>query len=191
MLRAMHGWLASAPAEIGDGVVTLRRLRRDDVPWLLAGCRDPDVIRWTPIPEGISGEQIARWVDGNRNRIAADSGVDWAVVRSDDGTPLGQCGLHRLSRQIGQGEVTYWVMPAARQQGVATRAVRCMTAFAFDHLGLQRLELLTLLGNAASQAVARRAGFIPEGRRRGALPFKGVRHDVEVFALLPSDLRAQ
>jgi ribosomal-protein-serine acetyltransferase len=112
------------------------------------------------------------------------------MVRVDDSTAVGQAGLHRLDRQVGRGELTYWVAASSRGDGIATRAVRCISRFAFSALGLQRLELLTMVDNAASQRVAEKAGFVREGIRRSALPIKGARPDLVVFSLLPSDLEA-
>jgi RimJ/RimL family protein N-acetyltransferase len=53
----------------------------------------------------------------------------------------------------------YWLAPAGRGRGIATKAVRLLCRWAFDSLGLERITLQTRPGNARSQAVARRAGF--------------------------------
>lgn len=51
-----------------------------------------------------------------------------------------------------------------------------------DRHGADRVQLLTVVGNAPSQGVARRAGFRPTGRARGALSYPdGSTGDAEVF----------
>jgi RimJ/RimL family protein N-acetyltransferase len=55
--------------------------------------------------------------------------------------------------------MSWWVFPAHRRRGVASRAVRLAIAYAFSHLGVRRIEALTAPDNAASRGVARRAGF--------------------------------
>jgi hypothetical protein len=63
-----------------------------------------------------------------------------------------------------------------------------MAAWAFDELRLARLELTTAPDNEGSQRVARRCGFVEEGRLRSHLEFKGGRRDTVVFGALPADL---
>ena len=75
----------------------------------------------------------------------------------------------------------------ARRQGVATRAVRLMAHWAFEDLEVKRLELLTNLGNEASEGVALKCGFQREGVLRSARIIKGERVDLTLFALLPDE----
>ena len=70
---------------------------------------------------------------------------------------------------------------------MVTRAVRLACRFAFDRLGLMRIELTCGPDNAASAAVARRAGFTFEGRLRSNYLFKGTFRDSLVFSLLSDD----
>ena len=66
-------------------------------------------------------------------------------------------------------EIGYWVKREARRRGVALGAARLVIAWAFDDLGIERLELLTYPGNEASQALAGHLGFTREGLLRGFL----------------------
>ena len=72
---------------------------------------------------------------------------------------------------------------------MATRAVRLLARWAFADLGIARLSLTCGPGNAASQRVAERCGFVREGVLRSHMAFKGGRRDTVVFWLLPSELR--
>ena len=58
-------------------------------------------------------------------------------------------------------------------------------------LGLERVELVTALGNVAAEQAAGRAGFVREGVLRSALPGVrgGPRRDGAVHALLAADVR--
>ena len=53
----------------------------------------------------------------------------------------------------------YWLAPRGRGRGMATNAVNLLCEWAFHSLGLERVTLKTLVGNARSQLVAKRAGF--------------------------------
>lgn len=58
----------------------------------------------------------------------------------------------------GDGELAYWILPFARERGVEPLAVRAVTQWSFDVVGLKRLQL-----NQASCRVAQKAGFALEG----------------------------
>jgi RimJ/RimL family protein N-acetyltransferase len=179
--------LPTAAPDLDDGVVRLRPLHVEDAAWMAEACRDDDILRWTPIPRGITAEEIAGWIARSGERLAADLGVDWAVVDARSGEPLGHAGLHQVQPALGQGEVTYWTAPAVRGRGVAPRAVELIAGWAFAVLQLERLELLTYVDNLGSQRVAAKAGFVREGVRRGAVAIKGERPDLVAFARLRSD----
>jgi signal transduction histidine kinase len=80
----------------------------------------------------------------------------------------------------GQPSATGW----QRRGGGYTRAVRLLAAWAFADPALQRLELLTLVGNDASGRVALRAGFRREGILRRYLPFRGQAVDAVMYAIV-------
>jgi RimJ/RimL family protein N-acetyltransferase len=89
------------------------------------------------------------------------------------------------------GSIGYWVHPAARGAGVATRALVLLARWAVTAGGVQRLELTTHPENTASQRVAERAGFVREGVLRSHIRFTEGRRDSVMYSLLPSDLSAE
>ena len=87
----------------------------------------------------------------------------------------------------GAGEVSYWVLPAARGHRVATRAVCALSTWVFGQLGLHRMELTHSTKNPASCHVAGNAGYQLEGTmRREALHADGW-HDMHLHARLAGD----
>ncbi len=51
-------------------------------------------------------------------------------------------------------------------RGLATTAVRRMTAYAFEQFGLERLQATVFEGNPASARVLEKCGYLLEGRLR-------------------------
>lgn len=70
---------------------------------------------------------------------------------------------------------------------MATTAVRLVSGWAFEKLGINRLNLITAPENLASQRVAERAGFTREGLLRAWMPTSDGRRDSVMFSLLPDD----
>jgi len=94
--------------------------------------------------------------------VPAIVGLSLAIVdAADTARLLGSIALHPIDWRLGAADVGYWLAAPARGRGQATRAVRLVAGWAFDTLGLERLELRAQRGNHASQAVAARAGFRP------------------------------
>ena len=73
-------------------------------------------------------------------------------------------------------------------RGLASRAVQLVARWAFDEIGLARLELTCGPDNPGSQGVAVRCGFQLEGRLQSHIAFKGGRRDSLVYGLLPGEL---
>ncbi|MBC7446873.1 MAG: GNAT family N-acetyltransferase [Hymenobacteraceae bacterium] len=85
--------------------------------------------------------------------------VHWGLARIDDETiVVGSGGFYR-GFPDGVGEIGYVLLPAYRGSGYATEAVRAITRFGFDVLGLRQITAFTDQANAASAAVLRRADF--------------------------------
>lgn len=170
-----------------DGVITLRRWRSSDGPDVARACADPSIAQWLPVPVPYTPETGQVYVDGIVPTQWADgTAANVAVVDAVTGELLGAIGMRVLD---GKGEVGYWTAAWARGRGVATRATALHTCWAFESLGLPRVELLADVGNAASHRVALAAGFTREGVARGLhpLPRSQVRADMVVYARLPGD----
>lgn len=171
--------------EQSDGVVRLRRWRPDDAGPVARACDDPATARWLPVPSPYG------LVDGRRfvERIvatewAAGKAANVAVVDTADGRLLGAVGLRM--HEGGTAEIGYWTAPPARGRGVAGRAALLHAQWAFDALGVARVELLTAVGNTASERAAEKAGFVREGVLRAARPAPrgDGRQDMGLHALL-------
>ena len=161
---------------LADDVVTLRPWRAGDESATLAAFADPTFQRFSDWePDDLATQEQLR-VRGEQ--------IQFALVDAADAV-LGGASLFWFVE--GRAGVGYWLVPAARGRGVATRAVRLLARWAFDSLGVVRLELTCGPDNVASQRVAERCGFTREGVMRAHLPFKGGRRDTVLYSLLPRD----
>ncbi|AZQ37577.1 N-acetyltransferase [Streptomyces cyaneochromogenes] len=86
-------------------------------------------------------------------------------------------------------EVGCWLEPAGTGRGLVTRAMRVLIDFAIEGRGIHRVEWIAAAGNTPSLNVARRLGMTREGVRRESYPYRGVRHDLEVWSILAPDWR--
>ncbi|WP_212909241.1 GNAT family N-acetyltransferase [Streptomyces sp. TS71-3] len=181
------------PATLTTARLLLRTPGIDDIKEVHAACQDPAVQRWTTIPspyltehaESFLGQQVP---DGWRNGTA----FTFAAFLRDDGAPGGHTALVAMvglsMHRMCIGEIGFWAAPGHRGRGYVTEAALAVIRWAFTSAGVERLEWRAEVGNAASRAVAEKAGFTMEGVLRSAIVHQGTRRDSWVAALLPSDL---
>jgi RimJ/RimL family protein N-acetyltransferase len=152
--------------------------------------KDPLVLRFSVATVGevteadvraSFGEQEAARIRGEELNLALVEPEEHAVV-------LGGGSVYGVDLGQGRAGVGFWLAPKARERGVATHATRLMARWAFETLGVDRLELTCSPDNDASQRVAMRCGFVYEGVLRSHLPFKGGRRDTMMFSLLAGEL---
>lgn len=177
-------------AELTDGHVLLRAWEVADAPALAALGQDPDIQRWTGVPDPYPLEMAAaRAQRAEQLRLTGEAFL-YAISDLQTSRLLGAIDLRFKSEDAGIAEVAYMLGAHARGRGVMTAAVRLLSSHAFDRLRVRRVELLHHPENHDSAAVAARAGFTLEGRLRSYRPNKlGVAEDRLIHSLLHSDSR--
>ncbi len=136
-----------------------------------------------PYPKG----GAVTWIAEHPESWRAGRQATWAVTA--DGAIVGAISL-RLTLAHRRAELGYWIARPEWGQGYATEAVCAAIGFAFEELGLHRVDAHHLTENPASGTVMRKAGMQHEGRRRGAIVRAGVPRDVEEYAILRTDPRS-
>ena len=175
------------PADpLTDGPTILRPWRDADVAAVTAACRDPDIARWTRVPDNYSETDARAFLLYRYDALMAGTTAPFAIVSREDEL-LGSVSLLRLDWVHLRGEVGYWLAREARGAGHATRAVRLICRWGLRSLGLERIDLLAATGNLASQRVAERAGFTREAVLRAYMRGKDGQLDMVSFRLLPGE----
>ena len=86
----------------------------------------------------------------------------WGMYRSDSGDFIGDFCFKGLPEN-GRPEIGYGILEQYWNQGYTTEAVRAACRWALAQPGVTAVEAETAPDNAASQAVLRKAGFVPTG----------------------------
>ena len=89
--------------------------------------------------------------------------------------------VHRRSAEIG-----YWLGRAVWGRGIATEALRAVTAWAFAHHDLVRLQACVFAWNPASLRVLEKAGYVREATLLRAVSKDGATIDMLIYAILRS-----
>jgi RimJ/RimL family protein N-acetyltransferase len=168
-LRPLEPWQAP------EFLAHLDRARATVDPWIPWATLSTDLASATAT--------LQRYAD----KAATDTGRIYGIWL--DGILVGGTMFVRFDTRSGTCEVGCWLEPAGRGRGLITRAVRLLIDWAFEVRGLHRIEWHCRPDNTASGNVARNLGMHLDGVLRAEFPYRGVRHDTEVWSLLATDDR--
>jgi RimJ/RimL family protein N-acetyltransferase len=184
-----------------DGVITLSPATAADALTVMEWDADREVQHWYdwPLTPPVDDPETYATRLASAQRTAQRFPESWAdgsqltfIIRSaQTGEGLGWLDLQ--PRGGGRGNVSYGVVERHRLRGAASRAVALATRYAFDVVGLDRMDLTMIAENAGSRGVALKAGYRQEGVLRSYgvweryQPELGRRHDWAIFGRLRSD----
>jgi RimJ/RimL family protein N-acetyltransferase len=152
-----------------------------------AALQDPEGRRLTGTHAEFTREQTDRWL---ATRAAQHDRADWAAISPGDGAYLGEAVLNDLDAANGVcGFRIALAGPHVYGRGFGTEITRLVLGYAFDTVGLHRVELQVYAFNPRAQRVYEKCGFRVEGRRREALLWDGERVDVLDMGILRTDRR--
>lgn len=136
-----------------------------------------------PYPKGSAAGFIA---SREEHRVNGD-GYAFAVTLTESGTFLGIVGLG-VDRNHNRGELGYWIGKPYWRKGYCSEAAASVLQFAFEELGLNRVEAAAMTRNPASSKVMEKIGMKHEGILRQYLRKGGEYEDVVYYGLLRSEI---
>ncbi len=140
---------------------------------------------WMPWAHGYDPVTTRAFVVAAERQAQEDQGAQFVFVRG--GRIAGTIGFHAINWVNRSTSIGYWIAADAQGRGLATAAVRALTAHAFTAWDLHRVELRAAPDNAPSRAVAERCGFVEEGVAREAERIGDRYRDLVVYSLLAAD----
>jgi len=179
--------LDHAHCEFHGNGIAIRPWRRSDVDALYGAARESigTVGRWLPwCHENYARADSEAWIERCLAMWEAEEEFVFAILADDGPHVLGGAGLNKFDRQRRIANLGYWMRSSAQGRGIATQAVRLVSAFGFEY-GFAQLEIVAALDNLASRRVAEKSGARFQGVERGRIHFRGQRLDAAIYALLP------
>lgn len=101
---------------------------------------------------------------------------------------VGIAGFKGTDKQNKKTEIGYWLSQKDQKQGIITKSVNKLCEYAFNELGINRVQIKCAVGNTRSKQIPKRLGFKFEGiERSGELLTGGIFTDIEVYSKLKTD----
>lgn len=146
--------------------------------------QDPYVPKTGTLPRHATAEQAGQWIQRQQNRLTDGAGFAFAVIARDRERCVGFIGLWLQDLAAGRAQLGYGIAPSFRGSGLASDAVRAVTAFGWTIPDLHRIELYIEPWNTASFKAAENAGYLREGLLRSHQEIGGKRRDMLLYAAL-------
>lgn len=153
------------PHFVEGSAVVLRPITPEDAAQCVLWLREPETTRYLSRQyDDLTVDEELEWI-----RNMSDSAQDLVAaicVRESDGSlrHIGNTGFHNIDRANGRAEIGIFIGDSScRGRGIGTDAIRTMTTYAFQEMGLRRVYARVLAPNRASRMTCERVGFVHEG----------------------------
>jgi ribosomal-protein-alanine N-acetyltransferase len=178
-------WRTGLPVLTGAQVV-LRELRSSDAASLFALLTTEEVSRFiSPPPTTVEGfEKFIAWAHRQR---AAGSYACFAVTLVNDDTAIGIFQLRELEPGFGTAEWGFAIGSAYWGTGVFQEGAEMLVSFAFEQVGVHRLEARSAVRNGRGNGALRKMGAVQEGVLRGSLLKDGKYVDQIMWSIIARD----
>jgi RimJ/RimL family protein N-acetyltransferase len=178
-------WRTGLPVLTGSRV-TLREMRVSDATSLFAMLTTEEVARFiSPPPTTVEGfERFITWA--NRER-AAGTYACFAIVPHGMDTAIGIFQVRQIEPAWGTAEWGFAIGSPFWGTGAFTDGAQLVLDFAFDTIGVHRLEARAAVQNARGNAALRKLGAVQEGVLRRSFLRNGQYLDQALWAILNED----
>ncbi len=182
-------WRSSLPVLAGTHVV-LRELEMSDAPALLAMLTSDEVTRFiSPPPATLEGfERFIAWTHRMRR---AGTYACFAVTLAGSDTAIGIFQVRELEPGFGTAEWGFAIASAFWGTGVFEDGAELVIDFAFERIGVHRLEARAAVQNGRGNCALRKLGAVPEGVLRKSFLRHGQYLDQILWAIVEDDWRAR
>ena len=180
-------WKKGLPV-LASGGVTLRELQLSDAPSLLAMLTTEEVARFiSPPPTTVEGfERFIIWANAERQ---AGRYACFAVVPHGMDTAVGIFQVRQLEPGFGSAEWGFAIGSPFWGTGIFSACAEMVLEFAFETIGVHRLEARAAVRNGRGNGALRKVGATCEGVLRRSFLRNGEYLDQHLWSILDEDWR--
>ena len=168
--------------------MSLRELRASDAPALFAALSSEQVSRFiSPPPATVDG--FGRFIGWAIRQRQAGQYVCFAVVPHGSDVAIGIFQVRSLEPAFGTAEWGFALASEFWGTGIFVDGAKLIVDFAFDVLGVHRLEARAALKNGRGNGALRKLGAVQEGLLRRSFLRNGEYLDQALWTILQDEWR--
>ena len=180
-------WQRALPVLHGTGF-HLREVQHSDAASLYTMLTTEEVARFiTTPPTSVDG--FERFVEYAQRRRSQGEFACFAVVPDGLDTAVGIFQVRALDAEFSTAEWGFALGSAFWGRGLFMQGARLVMAFAFEHIGVNRLEARALAANERANGALSKVGARKEAVLRQSMTKNGQLHDEHLWAIVETDWR--
>lgn len=174
--------------EITTQRLILRKLRAEDAADLFRYASCDKVADYMNFDRMTSIDEAHDFIDKILKKYETNDVLEWAVEYKPDKRMIGAVYFCKVDEINKIGEIGFIISQEYTGRGLATEALGSIIGFAFEKMGLNRVEGMHFSGNNASGRVMEKAGMQFEGLLKQRFFAKGRFYDALLYAICKSDI---
>ena len=186
-----NDWRTGLP-ELTGSLVSLREMRASDAPALFSALSSEQVSKFiSPPPATVDG--FGRFINWAIRQREAGQYVCFAIVPHGSDTAIGIFQVRSLEPAFGTAEWGFALASEFWGTGIFSDGAKLIVDFAFEVLGVHRLEARAALKNGRGNGALRKLGAVQEGVLRRSFQRNGEYLDQALWTILQDEwvLRAK
>ncbi len=147
-----------------------------------------EIGRWeTWCTESFSLEDASDFLKSAESDWTSNNAFNFNIIAIKTGLIVGSVAINCINHRNQMANLGYWIRTDHTRRGLGALAAKTTARFAFDRLGLTRLEIVMQEGNLGSQRVAEKVGAQFETLARHRLVYRGEPRAAKIYSLIPED----
>ena len=128
-------------------------------------------------------QKVEHWVSNYKNGSYFHWGIEW----KEAGELIGTINLGNVEEECQMSDTCYMLSPKFWNRGIMSEVLTSILDYAFDEIGLHRVQAEVFEGNDASSVVLKKCGMTFEGVARKKYYKNGQYIDVALWAIIAED----
>lgn len=160
----------------------LRQFSDNDLENVYKGLSHPEVKKYY----GISFDSLEATKEQMRwfSQLEKDeTGIWWAIESIENQEFCGAIGFNNLNKQHKRAEIGFWLLPESWKKGIISEVLPTVCDYAFESLGLHRVEAQVETENLACLNIMKKNNFLFEGTLNECEFKDGKYISLDLFAL--------
>lgn len=173
---------------IGKNLI-LRPITLDDTDLIVKWRNNPSVVQNFIFREKFTKEMHENWM---RTKVESGQVVQYIVEERKTKKPIGSVYFRDINEAYDSAEFGIFIgEDDARGKGYGKEMTSLFVSFGFENLGLHRIQLRLVKGNAAAARTYSSVGFQKEGEFRDLVKLNDEYRTVIFMSILSSDINSK
>ncbi|MFA9455947.1 GNAT family N-acetyltransferase [Halalkalibacter sp. AB-rgal2] len=146
--------------------------------------------KWLPwVDDTTTVEHTKNFIHSCEQLANESKGLNTVILYDDQ--IVGNAGFNQIDHINKITTIGYWLAENVQGKGIMTRVVQALTAYTFEELQFNKVEIRVAKENKKSRRIPERLGFLHEGCIRNSQYLHHTYMDIIIYGLLKDEWMSQ